>query len=49
MIRKFSMNNEMERKDGITAAIAGTLIILIAARLAHELFYSPFLTAIIEP
>ena len=30
----------------ITAAIAGTLIILIAARLAHELFYSPFLTAI---
>jgi len=22
MIRKFSMNNEMERKDGITAAIA---------------------------
>jgi dolichyl-phosphate-mannose--protein O-mannosyl transferase len=30
----------------IMAAIAGTLIILIAARLAHELFYSPFLTAI---
>lgn len=30
----------------ISAAIAGTLIILIAARLAHELFYSPFLTAI---
>ena len=30
----------------ITAAIAGTLIILIAARLAHELFKSPFLTAI---
>jgi dolichyl-phosphate-mannose-protein mannosyltransferase len=30
----------------IAAAIAGTLIILIAARLAHELFYSPFLTAI---
>jgi dolichyl-phosphate-mannose--protein O-mannosyl transferase len=30
----------------ITAAIAGTLIILIAARLVHELFYSPFLTAI---
>lgn len=30
----------------ITAAIAGTLIILIAARLAHELFYSPFLTAV---
>ena len=30
----------------ITAAIAGTLIILIAARLAHELFNSPFLTAI---
>ena len=30
----------------ITAAIAGTLIILIATRLAHELFYSPFLTAI---
>ena len=30
----------------ITAAIAGTLIILIAARLSHELFYSPFLTAI---
>jgi dolichyl-phosphate-mannose--protein O-mannosyl transferase len=30
----------------ITAAIAGTLIILIAARLAHELFYSPFLTGI---
>lgn len=30
----------------ITAAIAGSLIILIAARLAHELFYSPFLTAI---
>lgn len=29
----------------IAAAIAGTLIILIAARLAHELFYSPFLTA----
>jgi hypothetical protein len=30
----------------IMAAIAGTLIILIAARLAHELFFSPFLTAI---
>jgi len=30
----------------ITAAIAGTLIILITARLAHELFKSPFLTAI---
>ena len=30
----------------ITAAIAGTLVILIAARLAHELFYSPFLTAV---
>jgi dolichyl-phosphate-mannose--protein O-mannosyl transferase len=30
----------------IAAAVAGTLIILIAARLAHELFYSPFLTAI---
>jgi dolichyl-phosphate-mannose--protein O-mannosyl transferase len=30
----------------IAAAIAGTLIILIAARLAHELFYSPFLTAV---
>jgi len=30
----------------ITAAIAGTLIVLIAARLAHELFYSPFLTAV---
>ena len=30
----------------IAAAIAGTLIILIAARLAHELFCSPFLTAI---
>ena len=30
----------------IAAAIAGTLVILIAARLAHELFYSPFLTAI---
>jgi len=30
----------------ITAAIAGTLLILIAARIAHELFYSPFLTAI---
>jgi dolichyl-phosphate-mannose--protein O-mannosyl transferase len=30
----------------ITAAIAGTLIILIAARLAHELLTSPFLTAI---
>ena len=30
----------------ITAAIAGTLIILIASRLAHELFYSPFLTAV---
>ena len=30
----------------ITAAIAGTLIILIAARISHELFYSPFLTAI---
>ena len=30
----------------IAAAAAGTLIILIAARLAHELFYSPFLTAI---
>ena len=29
----------------IMAAIAGTLIILIAARLAHELFFSPFLTA----
>ena len=28
------------------SAVAGTLIILIAARLAHELFYSPFLTAI---
>ena len=30
----------------IAAAIAGTLITLIAARLAHELFYSPFLTAV---
>ena len=30
----------------IMAAIAGTLIILITARLVHELFYSPFLTAI---
>jgi len=30
----------------IMTAIAGTLVILIAARLAHELFYSPFLTAI---
>lgn len=30
----------------IAAAVAGTLIILIAARLAHELFYSPFLTAV---
>ena len=30
----------------VAAAVAGTLIILIAARLAHELFYSPFLTAI---
>ena len=30
----------------IAAAVAGKLIILIAARLAHELFYSPFLTAI---
>ena len=30
----------------IAVAIAGTLIILIAARLAHELFRSPFLTAI---
>ena len=30
----------------IAAAIAGTLIILIAARLAHEIFYSPFLTAV---
>jgi dolichyl-phosphate-mannose--protein O-mannosyl transferase len=30
----------------ITAAIAGTLIILIAAHLAHELFNSPFLTAV---
>jgi dolichyl-phosphate-mannose-protein mannosyltransferase len=30
----------------IMAAIAGTLIILIADRLDHELFYSPFLTAI---
>ncbi len=30
----------------ITAALAGTLIILIAARLAHKLFYSPFLTAV---
>jgi dolichyl-phosphate-mannose--protein O-mannosyl transferase len=30
----------------IAVAIAGTLLILITARLAHELFYSPFLTAI---
>jgi len=30
----------------IAVAIAGTLIILIAARLAHELFRSPFLTAV---
>ncbi len=32
MIRKFSMNNELERKDGITAAIAaakrGDLVVL---------------------
>jgi dolichyl-phosphate-mannose-protein mannosyltransferase len=37
-------NNEFGWR--ITSAIAGTLIILIAARLAHILFYSPFLTAI---
>lgn len=30
----------------IGVAIAGTLLILVAARIAHVLFYSPFLTAI---